>query len=94
MMGFIIGALALFGVMGSGSALRQYAKRNYLDVLLAICIFTMLELTASLVMSVLIYFGFTGELFVKILICLAGSSLMMLMLCVMPIFGLIKKSIS
>lgn len=56
MAGFLSAILALFGIMSGSSHLAKYSRRGYLGVLLFVMCFTVVELIATFIFSVRLFF--------------------------------------
>lgn len=56
MAGFLSAILALFGIMSGSRLLAKYSARGYLNVLLLVMGFTVIELIATFIFSVRLFF--------------------------------------
>jgi len=93
MAGFLAAVLALFGIMSGSSVLSRYQKRGHLTTLLLVIGLTVVELIATFVASLRLFFVIPTQGYVYFLGWLVATNLIMVLLSTIPIVMLVKGTI-
>ena len=88
MLGFLAAFLALSAAIGQTEAFRKYREGGYLQVLLALVAFTMIELVASFVISMCLFTVIISDFLVKATIYALATCLIMTVISIAPIIGM------